>query len=118
MLDAPDDASHFQIKRVLLAFRLDGSTADEHSGANGVVVLLLFESGTETVHTGIAVEEKTAGVVGDGVPGADENRGRRQLGKKFPHMLFMAGVKTNLTPCLRRKVMGRICVATSRRNFL
>ena len=41
-LDAPDDAARFQIERSPVAFRLDGSAADEHDGANGVVVLLLF----------------------------------------------------------------------------
>ena len=60
-LDAPDDAAPFQIERSPLAFRFDGSAADKHDGANGVVVLFLFEGGTDTVHTGIAVQ---AGVVG------------------------------------------------------
>ena len=91
-----------------MTFRLDGSAADEHNGANGVVILFLFEDGAETVYTGIAIEEKRAAVVGD--------EDRRLLGEKFPHNGF-DGVKTNLTPCLRREVMGRIRVAVSRGNF-
>ena len=86
-LDAPDDAARFQVERGPVTFKLDGSAADEHDGANGVVVLLLFESRAETVHTGIAVEEKRAGVVDDGVPvGVDEDRERGQLGEQFPHL--------------------------------
>ena len=76
-LDVPDDPSRFQIKRGPVTFRLDGSAADEHNGANAVVILLLLEGGVETVHTGIAVEEKRAGAAGDGVPvGIAEDRGR------------------------------------------
>ena len=60
-----------------MTFRLDGSAADEHSGADGVVDLLSFESSAEIVCTGIAVEEKRAGAAGDGVPvGIAEDRGR------------------------------------------
>ena len=69
-----------------MTFRLDGSAADEHDGADSVIVLLLFESGAETVHTGIAAEEKGVGVVVDAFQvGVDEDRRRGQLGKKFPH---------------------------------
>ena len=51
-----------------------------------MVILLVFEGGAGTFHTGIVVEEKRAGVVVDGVPiGVDEDRGRGQLGDKFPH---------------------------------
>ena len=54
-----------------------------------MVALLLLEGGTETVHTGIVLEEETAGVVGDGVPvGVDEDQGCRQFGEKFPHNGF------------------------------
>ena len=67
---------------------VDGNTADEHNGANGVIILLLLEGGTETVHTVIGVEEKRAGVVTDGVPvRADEDRGRG-LGEHLPHNGF------------------------------
>ena len=52
-LDAPDDAARSQIERGPATFRLDGSAADECNGANGVVILLLFGGGAETVHTGI-----------------------------------------------------------------
>ena len=77
VLDAPDDAARFQIERGSVTFRLDGSAAGQHNGANGVVILLLFEGAAETVHTGIAVEEKRAGAAGDGVPvGIAEDRGR------------------------------------------
>ena len=76
-LDARDDAARFQIERCPVTLRLDGNAADESNGANGVVILLLFESGAETVHIGIAVEEKRAGAAGDGVPvGIAEDRGR------------------------------------------
>ena len=89
VLDAPDDAARFQIERGSVMFRLDGSVVYEHKRANCVVVLLLFEGGTEPVHTRIAVEKERAGVVGDGVPlGVDEDRGRGQLGEKFPHNGF------------------------------
>ena len=102
-----------------MTFRLDGSAAGQHNGANGVVILLLFEGAAETVHTGIAVEEKRAGVVGDGVlVGVNEDRERGQLGESSRIMVSMAGVKTNFTPCLRREAMGRIRFAMSRRNFL
>ena len=88
-LDAPDDSARFQIERGPVKFRLDGSAVDEHNGANGVVILFLFESGTKTVLTGIAVEGKRAGVVGDGVPvRVDEDRGRGQLGEQFSHNGF------------------------------
>ena len=51
-----------------------------------MVVLLLFESSAETVHTGMTVKEKRAGVVGDAVPvGVNEDRRRGQLGKTLPH---------------------------------
>ena len=80
----PDDAAHFQIERGPVTFRLDGSAADDHNGANGVVILLLVEGGKETVHTGIALEEKRAGGVADGVPvRVHEYRGRGQLGEQF-----------------------------------
>ena len=72
-----------------MTFRLDGSVADEHNGANGMVILLLLERGAETVHTGIAEEEKRAGVVGDGVlVGVDGDRGRGQFGEQFTHNGF------------------------------
>ena len=88
-LGAPNDAARFQIERGPVKFRLDGSAVDEHNGANGVVILFLFESGTKTVLTGIAVEGKRAGVVGDGVPvRVDEDRGRGQLGEQFSHNGF------------------------------
>ena len=80
-----------------MTFRLDGSAADEHDGADGVVVLLLFESSAETVHTGIAVEKKRAGVVGDAVPvGVNEDRRRGQRGAKFPHDGFHSRRKDEL----------------------
>ena len=102
-----------------MTFRLDGSAADEHDGADGVVVLLLFESSAETVHTGIAVEKKRAGVVGDAVPvGVNEDRRREQLGEKFPHDGFDSRSLDELDAFLRREVMGRIRLAISRRNFL
>ena len=84
--DASDDAARFQIERGPVTVRLHGSAADEHNGANGVVILLLFEGGTESVHPGIDVYEKRWGVVADGVSvRADENRGREQLDEQFPH---------------------------------
>ena len=48
-----------------MTFGLDGSAAEEHNGADGEVILLLFKGGSETFHTGIAVEGKRTGVVGD-----------------------------------------------------
>ena len=57
-----------KIERGLVTFILDGSLADEHNGANCVLILLLVEGSTETVLTGIAVEEKRAGVFGEIVP--------------------------------------------------
>ena len=96
-LDAPDDAARFQIERGPVPLRLYGSAADEHNGANGAVILLLFEGGAGTVHTVIALEEKRAGVVGDVVPvGEDEYRGRGQLGEKFPHNGFHGRNKDEL----------------------
>ena len=72
-----------------MTFRLDGSAADEHDGADGVVVLLLFESSAETVHTGITVLAKKAGIVGDGFPvGVYGNRRRGPLGQNSPHFGF------------------------------
>ena len=50
---------------------LDGGAANEHDEANGVVVLVLFEGGTETFQAGIAIEEERVGVVGR------PSRGRR-----------------------------------------
>ena len=68
-----------------MTFRLDGSAADEHDGVDGVVVPLLFESSTETVHTSIAIENKRVEIVGDAVPvGVNEERRRGQLDEKFP----------------------------------
>ena len=52
-LDAPEDAARFQIERGPVTFRFDGSAAGEHNGANGVISLLLFEGGTETVYTDV-----------------------------------------------------------------
>ena len=75
--------------RGLVTFRLDGSAAIEHNGANGVVILLLFEGGAETVHTDIAVEEERAGVVSDGVSvRVDEGRRCGQLSEQLPHNGF------------------------------
>ena len=61
-----------------MTFRLNGSAVDGHDrGADGVVVLSLFESSAEPVHTGIAVGKRRAGVVGDAIPvGAKEDRRR------------------------------------------
>ena len=119
-LDAPDDATRFQIERGLVTFGLDGSAVDEHNEENGVVILLLFEGGPETVHTGMAVEEKRAGVVADGVPvGVDEDRGRGQLGEKFPHNGFHGRREDELDALFEKgEVMGRICFVISRRSFL
>ena len=118
-LDALDDATRFQIKRNSVAFRLVDSAADEHDGGNSVVVLFLFEGATETVHTGIVVEKEGTGVIGDGVPvGVDETGGVVSLARSFHTMVSIAGVKTNLTPCFRREVMGRMRFAISRRSFL
>ena len=97
VFDAPDDAARFQIERDPVTFILDGGATNEHNGANGVVILLLFEGGTETVHTGITVEEKSAGVVADGVPvRVDEDRGRGKLGEQFPHNGFRGRSKDEL----------------------
>ena len=57
-LDATDDAARFSIERDPVTLSLDCSAGDEHNGANGVVLLLLFEGGAETIHTDIAVERK------------------------------------------------------------
>ena len=87
----------FQVERGPLTFRIDGSAADEHDGADGVVVLILFESSAQTVHTGIAVEKKRAGVVGDAVPvGVNEDRRCGQLGETFPHDGFHSRNKDEL----------------------
>ena len=85
-----------------------------------MVILLLFEGGPETVHTGMAVEEKRAGVVADGVPvGVDEDRGRGQLGEKFPHNGFHGRREDELDALFEKgEVMGRICFVISRRSFL
>ena len=96
-LDALDDAARVQIERGPVAFRLDGSAADEQNGVNDVVILLLLEGDTETIHTGIAVEEERAGVVGDGVPvGVDEDWERAKLGERFPHNGFHGRTKDEL----------------------
>ena len=96
-LDAPDDAARFQTEWGPVTFGLDGSVADEHNGANGVVGLLLFEGGTEAVHTSIAVKEERAVVVCDAVAvGIDEDRGRGQVGEKFPHNGFHGRSKDEL----------------------
>ena len=59
--------------------------------------MFLFESSTETVHTGIAVEKKRAGVVGDAVAvGVNEDRRGGQLGEKFPHDGFHGRTKDGL----------------------
>ena len=90
-----------------MKFRLDGSAVDEHNGVNGVVTLLLFEGGTETVHTGIAVEEKRAGVVDDGVPvGVDEDRERGQLGEQFPHNGFHGRSKDEIDALFEKGCAG------------
>ena len=53
-----------------------------------IIILLLFEGGTETVHTG---------VLADGVPfRVDEDRGRRLLGEQFPHNVFQGRSKDEL----------------------
>ena len=83
-----------------------------------MVVLLLFEGGTETVHTGIAEKYKRAGVVDDGaLVRVDEDRGRRQLGEKFSNNGFHGRSKGELDAFLRREVMGCIRCAISRRKF-
>ena len=47
--------------------------------------------------------------VGGGVPVVvDEDRGRGQLGQGFRKMASIAGAKTNLTPCFRSEMMGRV----------
>ena len=118
-LDAPDDAARFQIERGPVTFRLDGSAADQHNGVNGVVALLLFEGGTETVHTGIAVEEGKAGVVGNDVPvGVDEDRGREQLGEKFPHNGFHSRNKDDLDALFEKGGDGPYPLLHIAQNFL
>ena len=57
----------------------------------------MFESRAETVHTGIAVEKKRPGVVGDAVPvDVNEDRRRGQPGEKFPHDGFHSRSKDEL----------------------
>ena len=69
----------------------------KHDGADGVVVLLLFESSAETVHTGITVDKKRVGVVGDPIPvGVNEDQRRGQLGETFQHYGFHGRSKYEL----------------------
>ena len=117
-LGAPDDAARFQIEQSPVAFRLDGSAANEHDGANGVVVLFLFEGGTETFHTGITVEEERAAVIRDGVPvGVDEDRGRGQLGQKFPHDGFHSWSKYELDPLFQKGIDGPYALCHTAQGF-
>ena len=102
-----------------MTFRFDNSVAVEYNGANGVVILLLFEGGAETVHSVITVEEKRAGVVGDGVSvGVDEAWGRGRLVEKLSHNGLNGGSKDELDALFGKGVDGRILFAISRIIFL
>ena len=117
-LDGQDDAARFQIERGPVTFNLDGSATDEHNGVNGVVILLLLEGGTETVHTGIAAEEKRAGVVGDGVPvGVDEDRECGQLREQFPHNGFHGRSKDELDALFEKGCDGPYPLRHIAQNF-
>ena len=96
-LDAPGDAVRLQIERDPVTIRVDGSAAYEDNGADGVVIFLLFKDDAEPVRIGIAVEEKRARVVGDGVPvGVDEDRRRGPLSENPLHYGFHGRSKDEL----------------------
>ena len=66
-------------------YRRNASAADEHDGSNGVVAFHLIKGGTETVHTGIAVDEERAAVIRDGVPvGVGEDPGAWASRREVP----------------------------------
>ena len=63
-----------------MTFRVERSSADVRNGFYGPVRLLLFESGSEPVDAGVAVNMKRACAVGDGIPIRDnEDRRGREL---------------------------------------
>ena len=111
-LGAPNDAGRCHVEPDPVTFRLERSAADEHDGADGIVVLLVFENSAEAVHTGITVE-KRAGVVGDAVSVRVRTGGVNNSATSSRTMASMAEVRTNLTPCFRREVMGRIRLGIS-----
>ena len=83
----------------------------------------LFEGGSDAVDACVAVQEKRTGVFGDRVPvrayqGHTKTGGCATFARSCRTMASVAGVKTDFTPCFKRKVMGRIRLIMSARNFL
>ena len=106
--DGPDDATGFEVEGDPGPFVVEGGAADEDDGADGTARLFLLEGCPEPVDAGVAVKAKRAEAVGDGVPvRVDQVRGVAASLRVWRTMSSISGVKTNLTPCLSRALMGR-----------
>ena len=58
--ESPNDAAGLQIKRSLMPFRVERSSADVRDGFDGTVLLFLFEGGAKPVDASVAVHMKRA----------------------------------------------------------
>lgn len=120
-LDAPDDPNCLKIERDPVALIVEGSTANVNNRANGAILLFLLEGSSETIDTCVAVE----GENGESCQLPHPSQGRPgPLAPIIPRgvlaqsIVSVSDVKTNSTPCFRRKATGRIRSSMSRRNFL
>ena len=90
---------------------IEGSAADISNGTYRADRLFLFERGTKTVDTGVAVH-------GYSVPlREDQSWWGSEIGNDLANKTSMAGVKSYLTPFGIRAVRGRIRLDRSGRNL-
>ena len=116
--DGPDNAASFHVERSPVPLGIEGSPADVCDGPHCAVRLLLFESSTKTVDARVAIHVEGAGAVGYGVTvGETEPSGVASSARSSRTITSMAGVNSNLTPFLRREVIGRIRLDKTHRNL-
>ena len=91
-----------------MPFRAERSSADVCDGFYGGVRLLLFESGSEPVDAGFAIQVKWACAVDDGVPIRETRTGGAVSSAKISLANFsIAGVKVNITPFRTSALIGQ-----------
>ena len=105
-LDGPDNATSFHVKRGPAPLKIGSSAADISDGPHGTVRLLLFIRSAKTVDERVAVH------VEGGEPSATASQsGKAKIGgaassARISRTTSVAGVNSNLTPLLRREVIG------------
>ena len=112
-LDHPYNATCFQIERSPASYRVESRAPNIGDRSHGAVRLLRLKRSAKTVDAGVAAHPEKGGTVLHGVP-IGEAASSASLSCA---MAYIAGVNENLTPFLRRAVVGRIRRDISRRNF-